>query len=285
MITFKQFLEEAVRSPERASKLLNYVARRKGRGTPWGSESLKQLAPEYGKIPQLPKGFEWRYSGEHEINLSTIKSNQASVYTGGVDSKIKGKSPIRMHGFSHPDGTNYLQDGNHSYHALRFLGHKRGKMGLYVARKTSDIDEAVRAPERADKLANYLTVRHEKSGKIAPSTIYGPRIRLKNNVRKASSVGAAVRRGIRKHGLKNDRELFNQKAVDSTIHPSKLKPIQDWVEHTSGKFMSFKKDDDRRILVVHHKGEHFIYDGHHRWLRDKLLGRKESNIRVYNTEE
>lgn len=146
--------------------------------------------------------------------------------------------------------------------------------------------EGARSPERADKLAHYVAQRHAAAGKVPNPEIYGKKIRLAGSIdeKRAGTLERALEKHIKGWGYSSDKTLFDQHSKLQSLPINSLRAGQDRVNHSSGQFHGYKLGDRRPIYVVKHKGEHIIYDGHHRWIRDRLLGQKHIAAYVFDAD-
>lgn len=146
--------------------------------------------------------------------------------------------------------------------------------------------EHQRSPERAAKLGAYLAFRH---------TVRRDPI---NNMNR-HAMGSIMKKI---HFQKQATEEERDKVVDAIVHHSKTKgtpwkrknnptthlpihhliPTQDTTDFNPDHFKSTKMADDRPILVFHHEGKHYIWDGHHRYMRDRLLGKTHIKAEVHD---
>lgn len=152
-----------------------------------------------------------------------------------------------------------------------------------------------RSVAQAVKLGSYIAKRHSPLvGKFDLETTAGKAIVLHHAHDHDFSFGMDMHdefaRKADKHKVhgQNFRDTIHD-PKHSTVHSdfptNKLKHSQQYVEFTKKYFTSTKLKDDAPITAYKHKGEFHIVDGHHRWFRDRLLGRKTSNVRVVHFGE
>lgn len=82
----------------------------------------------------------------------------------------------------------------------------------------------------------------------------------------------------------SDKHAFEYQGK-KTLKVKDIYPGQGHFSQTGVNHHLNNKHTKGEITVVHHKGEHIIYDGHHRFLAHKLLGKKTITAHVYKTNE
>lgn len=119
--------------------------------------------------------------------------------------------------------------------------------------------EVKRSADRADNLANYVSRRQGHPGHISLKQSY-------------DDFNAAHRKMRNQYKGLHTWEIFKYHGQEASVHPKHLISTQDSIRHDTVTFMNYKLQDEDPINVIKHNGKHYIYDGHHRWFRDRLLG-------------
>jgi hypothetical protein len=133
MKTLKQ-IREAVRTPERAIKVLDRISRmKKFRDADQGK--AKQIRPlsRHVSHDELYKNrhFDSDNSGVQDIELNKLGSHQDSVDVHRVKERIKDLDTDKAITVFKKGGKHYVQDGNHRVAAHRLLGKKTIKAWTY----------------------------------------------------------------------------------------------------------------------------------------------------------
>lgn len=134
------------------------------------------------------------------------------------------------------------------------------------------ICERVRTKKEATKLGLYLSKRHG-----------GGIIRNKNHDEKTGDY-------LYGKAYKDSRDAgtnLHAKFHNSETHKLPIKSIKVTQSETAfNKTGSKRKFNDKEpIKVIHHKGVHYVVDGHHRIMAHKLLGKKHIDAKVIHVKE
>jgi hypothetical protein len=141
VLTFRDFLIEVARSPDRALKLLNYLDKRSGgkdyvRPVPRSDvaqpEDLKYVNSRLPNrdsatlIDRVKKMYGGKpYPAPTKVSVKKIIPIQNTVETPGVADKLKGGNNVGDTGPVHiirSGGKHYLLDGHHRFMAARLRG-------------------------------------------------------------------------------------------------------------------------------------------------------------------
>ena len=131
MITFKQFLDEVKRTPERALKLINNIADR------YDNHDEMEFPHWEDKGDPDPKYHAEKHMfddmGVQKIKIADVIPGQQSHSHVGIKYYLTGKGNIKnpVVGILHSDGKIRLQDGHHRYMTHRLLGKKHINVRLY----------------------------------------------------------------------------------------------------------------------------------------------------------
>lgn len=141
MITFKEFLAEVKRSPERAMKLMNYVADRHGgdsnelRFKDWHYKGDRD--PEYHDEAHM-----FDYRGVQKLAIKHITPGQGHFSFAGIKHYVQDgndhNKPIVV--IKH-EGEHYIQDGHHRYVSRKLLGHEHINAHVYETNEHYRHDE------------------------------------------------------------------------------------------------------------------------------------------------
>jgi hypothetical protein len=134
MLSFKQYLFEVLRDPERAQKLVDNLAKKRKKAEPLGKfyinpeEEKPQMHTLLKTVDEYPK-VSSRAQYSDEVNIDKIYTSQKTVSPHVVKKKIKkgSESPFLYHA----NGKYFVSDGNHGLNALRATGIKTVKATIY----------------------------------------------------------------------------------------------------------------------------------------------------------
>ena len=140
MKSFKQFLEEAVRTTDRATKLATYIfarAKRKNPSRMMSPPVLKASTPEEGftqkhfnvmmKLHKRKDDGEWQ-----DVPIENIRTPQRYLDPKGIKKKIAGddKDSGELRGLK-VNGNIHIPDGNHRISAARLRGDKTVRIKVF----------------------------------------------------------------------------------------------------------------------------------------------------------
>lgn len=149
------------------------------------------------------------------------------------------------------------------------------------------ISEVVRDAGRAKKLGTYLANRHNQKKKSISD-----RIATFLNVRKTDDL--IHFNNFKKQHQKLGEHLYKKAEKSGKIRdyltapvtkvPIKhIIPTQDATHFTASGYDE-KIKDKTPVKIIHHKGNHYLIDGHHRLLDHKLRGETHINAKILDID-
>ncbi len=138
------------------------------------------------------------------------------------------------------------------------------------------LNEVVRDEKRATKLGLYLAKRHSGSNNIF----------FKNyDDHKAKIADHAYGKGYKNSRSKGSNINADfDKSETKKIPLNKLHVTQDYTEF-SKKGARWKMKDKDAVHVIKHGKDHFLINGHHRYIAHKLLGKKHIDAKIIHVKE
>ena len=233
-IKYKHKIEERVRTPEEASKLVDYMDKR--------NIKHKVHADIHGKV------FSWQKHERKRIPIKDLHTTQGWLKGPRVKRQLNtDRKPITV--VNH-QGTHYIKDGHHRVMAARLRGETHIDAKVYHTKKSWGeklFGEAVRTPERAKKLADYLHKRtkDKSAGMIGTKSSSFPR------TSQFTLSSQSERKRVPLRDIKTTQNYVYRKGLDHHIdHPGKAGPV----------------------TLINHGGSLHSYDGHHRIMAARLRG-------------
>jgi hypothetical protein len=120
MISFKQFLNERIRTPEQAAKLVDYIGKRTK------SNKINLKGYKGASIRQIFKTDWGNIHANQSVPIHKIKWGQSHVFGNTVKKKIQNPSNIKPIVQYLPKTDQYhVIDGTHGIMAKKFMGDKQ----------------------------------------------------------------------------------------------------------------------------------------------------------------
>jgi hypothetical protein len=144
------------------------------------------------------------------------------------------------------------------------------------------VAEVARSPERAIKLGNYLQKKSHDEWQKEPSDYVNNKMKISSNHKLFKN----VKQG-RDDAASVLKVLGKSKAFDQSYTPANIKnvkisnliPMQAHTDWNPDKAKE-KLEDNEPISVIHHQGKMYVYNGHHRVVAHRLLGKTHIDANV-----
>lgn len=139
-----------------------------------------------------------------------------------------------------------------------------------------------RSVDRAAKLGSYLADRHFKQGHTSVKNDI-KFVNWKGLDKKTLAADTAYSKHAAKRGEREDH-LWNTAPVHK-LHVKSLNMMQDGTSFESHYAKDKKFKDDKPVEVIKHKGQHYLINGHHRYMAARLQNKSHIHAHVVDLDQ